>query len=328
MLHHRAVRLWERAEHEAAETHARRALASAPVHGGPALKGVADRLNILLTLARFASELTNHAQADERLSEAIHILREVTPSPHRDLWLSEVLVRVGNTARLSGDFEAASVALREAKRLVHSATLNSVRQAGVENALGILAKDTGRYSEAADHYSAAMQLLPGAHKPHAAWCASLHHNLAGLSYAQGQYNRAEESARRALQLRPRTSVADRAAVAADLSVLGAALTGQGRFDEAEIHIEHALDLWTRLFGPEHYETAVNLHNLAAVQQARGELAAAEESLTTALTIKTRVLGDAHPEVKTLQANLRTVRELRDSSTDTGKVIPVNDPRDD
>jgi len=211
-------------------------------------------------------------------------------------------VQLGDGQRRQGKYTAAARSLAAARALSETEDLEPGQRAGVSNALGILAKDTGRYDDAARHYAAIPALLEPALGSNSPLLAPAYHNIAGLAHVQGHFAEAEEPARRALALREK-GTADPTGVAADAAVLGAVLSGLGRYDEAEGLFRRALSTWEHRYGPDHYEVAVNLHNLAAVAQGRGDRAAAERLFTTALQIKARALGDRHPEVAVVHNNL-------------------------
>lgn len=167
------------------------------------------------------------------------------------------------------------------------------------NISGIVAKETGRFSDAQAHYAAATQLCGEDNELR----ASLQHNLAGLAYMQRDFAAAERPARAALELRRHLQGAKSTGVAADSNVLGAVLAEIDQFDEAEEHLTNALGIWRDRFGPDHYEVAATLHTLAATHQKRGDLDGALEEFHEALRIKTEVLGPQHPEVAILLSNI-------------------------
>lgn len=299
-MHLRAGRLWQRGRHSPALDLAQRSLALLETAAGPTSAGADDRVRVLSTLGQFAAELGQHAEAQRWSAEAVAMLRRMPADPRRDAWLSAALVGQGNQHRLAGHFGQARRILEEARDLADEVGLDPVTRAGPRNALGILAKDTGRYADAAGCYAEVRALLEPAVGSDSPTLASLHHNLAGLAHAQGLFGQAEAPARRALELRRRAVPADEAGLAGDACVLGAVLTGQGRHDEAEPLLRWALEKWQSRYGPCHYEVAVTLHNLAAVAHARGDAVAAQDTLLRALNIKEQILGPGHPEVSQLR----------------------------
>lgn len=206
------------------------------------------------------------ALADLRAGlDTLHVMVAVLDTredPRTDLdrdRLAAALTRRGDTVRLSAEYDNAASDL---DRAVITARGAAVR-AWALNAKGILAKDTGRYDQAAGLYAEALvglrQVLGDDHPD----IATLFHNLAGLEHAKRDFQAGEALARRAVALREKGYGADSAEVAADLAVLGALLAGQGRYDEAEAVFLSTTKAWTRLRGPDHYEVAVASQHLAA-----------------------------------------------------------------
>ncbi len=251
------------------------------------------------------SELVKAVAAlDELLATLEHApCPEDSPAQAADR-LADALVRRGDTRRLLGEHLGAASDLERALRLATS----PLARAGAHNARGVLAKDSGRYADAASDYAEArigLEAVLGADQP---TLASIHHNLAGLEHARGNYREGEPHARRAIDLRSRSARADSPEVAADLAVLGALLAGQGRFGQAEAIFRQTLETWIGHRGPDHYEVAVSLHHLGALHAAQGDLEAAARELGEALRIKETVLGAAHPETSALVDDLARVAQ--------------------
>ncbi|WP_461171976.1 tetratricopeptide repeat protein [Arthrobacter sp. Z1-9] len=287
-----------------AEDRARQALKALPQ--GCSLSAVTLRADILLTLGAISAEGRNHADAENHLKEAASILRGLPVSLTRDKWLAEVLTRLGDTFRLAANHREAIETFALARQLPNWDDLEPLRKAALLNAQGILAKDTGLYAEAKNHYDSAYELISAAVGTDSPLLAGLHHNYAGLFHVQGLYVEAEPDIRTALEMRKRADPPEPIGVAADMSVLGAVLAGQGRLSEAEEALMEALETWTALYGPDHYEVAVQLNNLGSVKQQIGELAAAHTNFEAALQIKERVLGREHPEIAALLNNLASL----------------------
>jgi tetratricopeptide (TPR) repeat protein len=271
------------------------------------LPSVVACADLLMTLAMAAEELRNHGDATRHLREAAEALQSLPRSEMRDLWLSEVFTRLGDTLRLDGHYEQASETLEAAHQLAEQNRDEPLRMAGICNAQGILAKDTGHFTEAGRYYARAQRLMTEALGPDAPAAAGILHNIAGLLHVQGRFAEAEPAIRKALKLRELAEPSDLVGIAADTSVLGAVLAGQGRLPEAEVELQSALQMWEARFGRGHYEVAVQLHNLAAVQQQRKAFSAADAAYSEALRIKQRVLGRDHPEIAALLNNLASLR---------------------
>ena len=213
-----------------------------------------------------------------------------------------ILRQLGDSLRRQGLYRDAHTLLRQALDSSHSRQA----RAAAFNALGVLAKETGRYADAHAFYAEAMQLV----RPTEPAVPALLHNVAGLAHAQGRFDEAEQPARHALQLHEQMCGADSEEAAADASVLGAVLLGQERYAEAETLLNRAIATWSRRYGNNHYEVAVNLHNLAALYRARGEVQRASTAYAQALRIKKAILGEGHQEVLTLETSLSGLHRPR------------------
>ena len=155
-IHRRALSAWADGDREGASALAEQALAVMP--GGRKLAAVTERINVLFTLASLAVEETSHRAATTWLKQAASELGEAPASPLRSRWFAEVLTRLGDAQRLAGDYDGARATLQQAHASVQGSNADCLALAGVFNTLGILAKETGRYDEAADRYGAALQL--------------------------------------------------------------------------------------------------------------------------------------------------------------------------
>jgi tetratricopeptide (TPR) repeat protein len=292
----RARRLWRAGHTAAALHHGERALTMFAAYVARRPGGGPDELvAATLAIAGFRAELADHAGAERLCQQALTALDTRDNRTLRAM----ALIRLGNVRRLRGDFDRAEEVLRTAVALADRQPSDPALLGAARNALGIVFKDTRRYPAAAREYHIALG-LPGAATDLA---PAVHHNLAGLAYAEGRFAEAEVWARRGLALRERTDPAGSTGVAGDITVLGAVLVALERYAEAAELLHRALDIWTARFGPEHYEVSVCLHNLAVLQQRRGEPDAALRSFQEALRIREAVLGPAHPELAVLLNNL-------------------------
>jgi len=309
-MHRHALRLWNRGRHRAAQERASSSLVLLRSHRRGGQSTAFEQVAVLLTLADFAGQLGEHASVVAFTRHAVALLRVAPAGGERDRWLVDALLRLGSALRLDARYGVAEVTLAEALALAEQADLEPQRRAACRNALGVLAKDTGRYQQAQACYSDALDLLKPLVGPDSPDLANLHHNLAGLGHARGDFTDAETFARRALELRRGSPAPDLTQIAVDTCVLGAILAASGRHDEAEPLLRDALQIWTDRFGPDHYEVAVSLHHLAVVHSARGDRRSAETSFQAALQIKTRLLRSDHPEIIALSTSVRAFRHAQ------------------
>jgi tetratricopeptide (TPR) repeat protein len=300
---HAAVRASRSGDLDRAVKLARRAAAdltrlqSQPL--GPDWREVVVALHLLADIQRQRVQLQD---ATATLDQLNALLAAAPFGADRDALLARTLIRRGDTRRLQADYEAAEVDLRAAVPLAR----DPLDRVAALNALGIMFKDTGRLTPAAEHYAAALTVLEtkfGSDHPAA---ADILHNLAGLAHARGHYTEGEPHIRRALELR-RASGQGRdleASVLSDRGVLAALLAGQGRLDEARALFEELAAAWTALCGPDHYEVAFCEHHLAVLAEQQGDANNALIHTRRALTAKRTILGPDHPEVRQLEDRLR------------------------
>jgi tetratricopeptide (TPR) repeat protein len=292
----RALRLWRAGQITAALHHGDEAVTRFAEYLDRRPGGEPDELvTAILAMAGFRTELADYATAERLCQRALAVL---DTRDNRKLRVV-TLVRLGSVRRLHGDFHRAEEALRSAVALAGQQPADPVLLGIAHNGLGIVFKETGRHQAAAQEYDLALSLSDSAIE----LAAAVHHNLAGLAYAEGRFVEAETLARQGLVLRERADPAGSTGIAGDLCVLGAVLVALQRYAEAEELLRRALDIWTARFGPEHYEVSVCLHNLAVLQQRRGEAAAALLSFQEALRIRELVLGPAHPELAVVRNSL-------------------------
>ncbi|GIJ67772.1 tetratricopeptide repeat protein [Virgisporangium ochraceum] len=237
--------------------------------------------------------VARYRPGDERAA-ALGALGEMQAARGRYRDAEETLRRAGAPVRL-GDVQRRRGRYAEAERTLRAA----VDSADARNALGVLLKDLGRYAEAATCYAAALADAGDDRDLR----ASIHHNLAGLAYAEGRLADAEAPAREAVAVREATRGPDATEVAADRAVLATVLIGLRRHDEAERHVVAALDTWIRRHGPDHPEVAGCLNILGVLRYRQGRVDEAVRVLRDAERIRTTALGPEHPEVAVVRNNL-------------------------
>lgn len=176
---------------------------------------------IVSTRAQFATAQADHTTAEARYQDLIDHLAALPTGRARDEGLIAALIGLGHSQRLQGAHQDARTHLDAALDLTLRSGQHSVLVAAAHNALGVLAKDTGHYADAARHYGHAIDALDrvgDAEDPALMMRATLQHNLAGLAHVQGRFVDAEPPARRAIGLRRRASEAGETDVAADETV--------------------------------------------------------------------------------------------------------------
>jgi tetratricopeptide (TPR) repeat protein len=294
--HERAAHLLEHGRLAEAEELARGAVAALAKAVGAEHPDTANAMDTVASILQARGHL---AEALDRYAAALAVF---------DLWRGEEAVepmrvsslqRYGRALVDAGQYDRAREILGE--------TLDVNRQlfgdehadvAASLNALGIVEKLAGRYSEAQAFYRQAVSMLErlGESIP-----PELSHNLAGLAVARGDGVAAEGFARRAIANRPSGQAS--LALGTDLAGLGDALTTQGRHLEAEASYREALAMYRHTGHDEHPEVAYALHNLGDVLAALGRSAEAESCYREAIARKMAAFGEMHHEVAASLANL-------------------------
>ena len=181
--------------------------------------------------------------------------------------------------------------------------MDSRELAGALNALGIVCKYTGRFSEGEGHYVRALAILEVNGEAEMPLAAAVHHNIGGIRHARGDYAGAESPARHAVAINEQALGHDHPVTAADRAALAPILDALARHDEAEELLRQALATFER--EQDDYEIAMTVGNLAAIAQRRGDLEAAAVMHRRALDTKERTMGSDHPELATTLSNLAT-----------------------
>ncbi|HEV2377593.1 MAG TPA: tetratricopeptide repeat protein [Streptosporangiaceae bacterium] len=253
-----------------------------------------------LTVADIERDRCEYASSYTRLAGLAGQLSAAAASGSASqLLLARVLVSLGDAHRRSGQYRQATETLQRACGLLGD-TEPSLLAAALTT-LAITHKEAGEFGQAHRLYKWVQQIRQesGASTGQQ---ADLHHNLAGLAYAEQYYEQAEQHAREALALR-RAAGANAVGLAPERAVLAAALAARHRYGEARLELEGALAACRASQPPRRYEIAVQLHTLAAVEQACGLADRAESLYREALALKEDLLGPGHPEVALILNNL-------------------------
>jgi tetratricopeptide (TPR) repeat protein len=272
------------------------------LHGSP----VEVTGEVTLTIADLEGDRDDYASAHARLAQLVDQLDNLpVTSPAGQLLLARALTGLGDAHRRSARYPQAVQTLRRAcLQLEARAPAQPDLLAAALTTLAITHKEIGEFERAQQLYAQVEQIrrVAGADEGQ---LADLHHNLAGLAYAQQRYPRAERHARLAVSRR-QAAGADAARLAADRAVLAAVLAALNNFDEARLQLGHALAACRAAKPPRRYEVAVQLHNLAALEHACGQPQRAEQFYRQALAMKEDLLGSDHPEVALIANNLGTL----------------------
>jgi tetratricopeptide (TPR) repeat protein len=207
---------------------------------------------------------------------------------------------LGTIRRTLGDYARAEGDLQQALAAASAEFGDASTEAtGARNNLGVLYKHWGRFDEGLMLYERALRSTD----KESLACATIHHNIGGILYAQGNHAAAEVPARKAWDISRRLLGEDDPRTMLDAAAYAGVLDGLGRYDESERTYRRALEIFEKTYGAQHYEVGANLHNLASVLAAQGNYRAAEEHYRRALAIKERLLGAESPDAALTRHNL-------------------------
>jgi tetratricopeptide (TPR) repeat protein len=254
--------------------------------------------SVAYTLAQIECGRARYASSRAHFERAAELLDALPPGGDRDRRRADVHIGLADLHRRGGRYPEATRALTAARRLVPGP------DPAIVMLLGVLAKEQGRFGEAARHFATLARI-----RLSRAEAATLQHNLAVLANAEYRFADAERHARQAIHWRRADPVATAVDTAQDVAVLAAAAAGRHRYDEARQLFGQAIAACRDARPARHYELAVHLHSLAGNEHDCGNLVAAEPLYLEALAIKHRLLGPAHPEVALIMTNLAIL--LRD-----------------
>lgn len=259
-----------------------------------------------LEVALEAAESTDCEDPAATLRAALGWAGSIADPAVREDAIVRALRTLGGHQRALGQYAAAASTLREA---LDAATArfgpDSLERAGVLNELGVVAKFSGAWDDAARCY-AEVQSIQDAHGlDGSSDRATLLHNLGGLEHARGNLEQAEPLARQSVDLHARTLGDTHLATDLDRIALAAILDGIGQRMEAAELLEGVIPRLRSRLGDDP-EVAVALNNLGAIAQRSGDLDRAEASYREALAIKEARVGSSSPTLAATLNNLGTV----------------------
>lgn len=187
--------------------------------------------------------------ADDALARAAGTLGPTDPAR-----LSALLV-LGRVQRDKGEYEAATITLRDALGGQESATATGLHAADTLNALSQTRFYVGDFDGAetfANQAIAQVRIIRGVNHPDA---AHIQLTLGAIATARGDHVEAERVTREALDKFVDWFGEDHPESASAMTTLGQSLAAQKRFDEGLTLLQKALDVQSSTFGRQHPRTA-------------------------------------------------------------------------
>ena len=248
----------------------------------------------------------NHAKGeivglDEMLDEgARRVEAELREQPRRQAELEMVL---GGLERKLGRADRAQVLYERA--LIKEHLLDPRQLARALNGLGEVTFDQGRYSDAYELHTRAVDLLSADDLDTPKELARSLNFLSRTVRAQGDYEQAEALSRRALD---HLAGLQDPLLLADIQVdLGVALYLQERYQAARLLYEEALATRRQLLGELHVDVAALYNRVGLLENRLAHLDESAAAFETSIALYEQLLGPSHPETLMIRGNLGGVR---------------------
>ena len=171
------------------------------------------------------------------------------------------------------------------------------------NNMGVLCKETARYAEADNYLSRALTLTEGSLGKASTAYAVILNNLAVLNQQLGKYGEAEKLMTRALEV-AKENIGSKSPNYVRMKVnLAMLYEAEGKTAEAEKIFLEAIAIKKRRLGTKHPDYAVMLQNLAGLYLTNGQYDKVEELLNKALKIYEKKFSTSHPSWAGAMADL-------------------------
>jgi tetratricopeptide (TPR) repeat protein len=177
------------------------------------------------------------------------------------------------------------------------------REATLENNIGLILDEEGKFEEELEHKLRALELLEQAESATVLQRAGIHNAVASVMAQLGDFAGGTKHAQQAVDMLEAEVGGDHPQVG--LALGGLALTNDyaGRYDVALPLYKKALDNLESALGPEHPKLADVLNNYAIAQINTGDYPGGEETFRRVLEIHRRSFGEQHPAVAQAHVNL-------------------------
>ncbi|MBI3515027.1 MAG: tetratricopeptide repeat protein [Proteobacteria bacterium] len=247
----------------------------------------------LIAAAKNAYFLGQFSEA-ERLFEAAEQTTGIAPTQ-----LAQILIGIAESYRTRGEYAKAEAACAKALTVLGPADGDAVMMSTANKYLGLIYWFQGRYAEADEKLSTAVQALAGREdKASLIARASALNSRAAVMAEIGDSAVAEPLYLEAVGIRKKLFPAvDRDPMAASyLNNTGLLYRYTRRFDEAHALFRQARAIFERAYGPRHPRVATAIANEAATLCLEGDHEAAWPLATQALEMREKIFGRASPVV--------------------------------
>ncbi len=253
-----------------------------------------DAPNMLRLRGQALLNVGDHIAAGATLDRAEKLAETLPPGEPFDRLRVHLTRQRGEVRLAAGDRPGARTALMSALELCEATSgPDDPDAAALHNLLGVVAKFTGNFDQAAEHYSRAAEIFR-AEGASDSILGALHHNLGGLAHSRGDLMSAERQTRRALELHAGADGPSDPGTAADRGQLGGILSELGRHDEAERELRRAAADMSAAHGPNHLEVAIAQTSLGAALHRAGRLTEARAAYRDGLAARESYPGQGAP----------------------------------
>ena len=180
-------------------------------------------------------------------------------------------------------------------------------QAELFDALGVIHRSLGRYSQAESLLTRSVALSRSVHGEDDSTVVERLASLASVVHLQGQYPRAESLLQQGLTIGRRRFGPEHPRTAATLTILAGVRLKTGNFASAESLYREVVAISRRHQGSDPLELAKDLNNLGVFLWETGNLAGSDSAYAEALAIRRRHLDDDHPDMLMTLHNLASLR---------------------
>ncbi|MCA9201105.1 MAG: tetratricopeptide repeat protein, partial [Planctomycetales bacterium] len=256
-------------------------------------------------------------------AEAEHWLKKVSapdssaPKSEQEVY-TKTLVNLATVAGQTADFQRAEDLYNQALLRLDQVPEGCLEEiAGLENNLGRLAYEQGKWQDARKLLSLSLSRLHGSRS--AAEATALN-NLGLVDFEERKFNAAETCFRTALEIEVELFGESHPATARTMQNLGRVLRDRKQFDEARNLFQRSIDINLEFYGTDHPDLARTYSNLGQLEQQVEKYAEAERCFEESLRIHQLVHGDKHPSIAIALVNIGNLYVMQKRFDDAVKLF--------
>ncbi|MCB9051003.1 MAG: CHAT domain-containing protein [Lewinellaceae bacterium] len=261
----------------------------------------------LYTLGRIGSESGDYPAAEQYLTEAVSLRKDLLGTEHEEY--IQALLILGSTYTDMGSFDKAEPTLQNAVDIAHKA-LGTTHRSYIRGRIfqGILYEGLGQYEKAERILLEALSIVEEQYAKTDRFYTIIQNNL-GVLYAQaGRYMECEQHLLISNALVKEQYGENHIQFAGNLFNLGFLYDNTGRYAKAEECYLLSKSIVENNMGRENFYYAGVANNLGLLYYHTGQLDEAEQYFQEAIGIRTKLIGGPHASTATSINNLALVYE--------------------